>query len=56
MIAEHHNLNGSHRLKIFNTLGTQDCASVKEEGRWWNDLQRLPTLQLLFRKFKGIPL
>lgn len=35
---------------------TQDCASEKEEGRWWGDLQRLPTLQSLFGRFKGIPL
>ena len=37
MIAEHHNLNGSHSLKIFNTLGTQDFASEKEERGWKDD-------------------
>ena len=56
MIAEHHNLNGSHRLKIFNTLGTQDCASEKKKEGGGGDLQRLPTLQSLFGRFKGIPL
>lgn len=30
MIAEHHSLNGSHRLKTSNTLGILDCAEEKE--------------------------
>ena len=31
MIAGHHNLNGSHSLKIFNTHGTLDFVKEKEE-------------------------
>lgn len=31
MIAEHHNLNGLHNQKIYNTHGTQVFAKEKEE-------------------------
>lgn len=33
LCTRHHNLNWSHRLKIFNTHGTLDF--VKERGRRW---------------------